>query len=143
MDSIELLIEKHNTRNPFKIAENLHIIVIYEKLGTIHGYYNTAYRQKFIHINESLAEHEQYFTAAHELGHALLHPKANTPFLRKNTLFSINKLEKEANNFAINLLISDEDILSSNCTTTEQLSSFFGYHENLMVLKIEKMSNKT
>ena len=41
---------------------------------------------------------------AHELGHAILHPKSNTPFLRANTLYSVNKLETEANRFMALLL---------------------------------------
>jgi Zn-dependent peptidase ImmA (M78 family) len=39
-----------------------------------------------------------------ELGHAILHPKSNTPFLRANTLYSVNKLETEANRFMALLL---------------------------------------
>jgi Zn-dependent peptidase ImmA (M78 family) len=53
----------------------------------------------------------QRFVCAHELGHAVLHPRANTPFLRKNTFFSIDKIEIEANRFAVKLLLP-EDVLS-------------------------------
>jgi Zn-dependent peptidase ImmA (M78 family) len=52
----------------------------------------------------------QRFVCAHELGHAVLHPKSNTPFLRANTLFSIEKLEVEANTFAVELLLPDDVI---------------------------------
>jgi Zn-dependent peptidase ImmA (M78 family) len=52
----------------------------------------------------------QRFVCAHELGHAVLHPKSNTPFLRANTLFSVEKLELEANTFAVELLLPDEII---------------------------------
>jgi Zn-dependent peptidase ImmA (M78 family) len=45
--------------------------------------------------------------AVHELGHAFLHQKANTPFLRKNTFFSDEKIEMEANTFAVELLVQD------------------------------------
>ena len=47
----------------------------------------------------------QRTVCAHELGHAVLHTHANTPFLRKNTFFSVDKLEIEANTFAALLLI--------------------------------------
>ena len=108
------LISKYKTNNPQEIAQELGIIILFEPLGEINGYYNTAFRQKFIHINNTLVEAKQKFTIAHELGHALLHPKANTPFLRDNTLFSINKLEIEANKFAVDLLITDEAINKSS-----------------------------
>jgi len=130
------LVKKHDTRNPIQIAKGKSIIVLFEELGTINGYYNTAYRQKFIHINSNLTEHEQIFTAAHELGHALLHPKANTPFLRASTYISVNKLEIEANKFAVNLLISDEDLDEFREYPLGHLSKVFGCHERLIELRL-------
>lgn len=52
-----------------------------------------------------------YLHAAHELGHAIMHPDANTPFLRKCTGLLISKMEIEANKFAAELLIDDEVFL--------------------------------
>ena len=134
---INRLYKKYYTKNPVELAKCLNIKIIFEDLGSINGYYNTAFRQKFIHINSNLEEHNQNFTIAHELGHALLHPKANTPFLRKNTLFSINKLEVEANLFAVTLLISDEDLKEYKDFTISQLSSIFGIHEKLIELRLK------
>lgn len=124
------LISKYKTNNPQEIAQELGIIILFEPLGEINGYYNTAFRQKFIHINNTLVESKQKFTIAHELGHALLHPKANTPFLRDNTLFSINKLEIEANKFAVDLLITDEAIDEVKHLTLDQMANYFGINKN-------------
>lgn len=134
---IKKLITKQKTRNPIEIAENLGIIVTYEELGTINGYYNTAFRQKFIHINKSLPKHKQQFTAAHELGHALLHPNANAPFMKENTYLSVDKMEIEANRFAVNLLISDEDLEEYKEFTTEQMARLLGYHEKMIELRLK------
>lgn len=131
------LINKYKTNNPQEIAQELGIIVLFEPLGEINGYYNTAFRQKLIHININLPKHKQQFTIAHELGHALLHPKANTPFLREKTLFSINKLEIEANKFAVDLLITDEAIAEVKHLTLDQMSNYFGIHKNLMKLRLK------
>ncbi|MGR4027274.1 ImmA/IrrE family metallo-endopeptidase, partial [Bacillus sp. ZZQ-131] len=57
-------------------------------------------------------EFTQRFVCAHELGHAVLHPKANTPFLRNQTFFSVDRLEIEANTFAVELLLTDEMIFA-------------------------------
>lgn len=46
------------------------------------------------------------FICAHELGYAIFHPDANTHFLKKNTLFSTESIELEANFFAVRLLFS-------------------------------------
>ena len=131
------LINKYKTNNPQEIAQALGIIVLFEELGDINGYYNTAFRQKLIHININLPERKQLFTIAHELGHALLHPKANTPFLREKTLFSINKLEIEANKFAVNLLITDEAITESKHLTLDQMANYFGFNKNLIKLRLK------
>lgn len=102
------LVRKHGTNNPFKIAAKKNILVLFEPLGGMMGYFNTYKRIQMIHINNCLDEDEQRFTCAHELGHALLHPKVNTPFLRRHTLQSIDKIEREANELAVELLIPDE-----------------------------------
>lgn len=130
------LISKYKTNTPQEIAQELGIIILFEPLGEINGYYNTAFRQKFIHINNTLVEAKQKFTIAHELGHALLHPKANTPFLRDNTLFSINKLEIEANTFAVDLLITDEAIAEVKHLTLDQMANYFGINKNLIKLRL-------
>lgn len=131
------LISKYQTNNPQEIAQELGIIVLFEPLGDINGYYYTAFRQKLIHININLTERKQQFTIAHELGHALLHPKANTPFLRDNTLFSINKLEIEANKFAVDLLITDESIAEVKHLTLDQMANYFGINKNLIKLRLK------
>lgn len=131
------LISKYKTNNSQEIAQELGIIILFEPLGEINRYYNTAFRQKFIHINNTLVEAKQKFTIAHELGHALLHPKANTPFLRDNTLFSINKLEIEANKFAVDLLITDEAIAEVKHLTLDQMANYFGINKNLIKLRLK------
>lgn len=131
------LINKYKTNNPQEIAQELGIIILFEPLGEINGYYNTAFRQKLIHININLPKYKQQFTIAHELGHALLHPKANTPFLREKTLFSINKLEIEANKFAVDLLITDEAIAEVKHLTLDQMANYFGINKNLIKLRLK------
>lgn len=135
--TISNLIRKYGTSCPFELADALHIAVFYEELGTINGYYNKPLRMKQIHINCDLDERMQLFTCAHELGHAILHPNASTPFLRSKTLFSVDKLEIEANTFATNLLIPDT-VITENCNlTTEQLSRLLGYEQALIELRLK------
>ncbi|MEB7455094.1 ImmA/IrrE family metallo-endopeptidase [Lysinibacillus sphaericus] len=102
------LVKKYGTSNPFKLADLLGILIVFEPLGSIYGYYSRSHRTKVIHINEFLPHNKQFSTCAHELGHALLHPNENTAFLKKNTLLSTEKIEIEANTFAVELLLPDE-----------------------------------
>lgn len=104
------MMNKFNNNDPFYIAECLGIKVLYESLGSIYGYYNYYKRMRIIHINNELNDTLQRFTCAHELGHALLHHDINTTFLKKNTFFSTSKIEREANTFAVELLMPDQSL---------------------------------
>ncbi|WP_274652560.1 ImmA/IrrE family metallo-endopeptidase [Paenibacillus humicola] len=108
---VSQLTRRHGSNNPFIIAAQRNILVLFEPLGGIMGYFNTYKRIPMIHINNRLSEMDQRFTCSHELGHAILHPKLNTPFLRRHTLVSIDRIEREANEFAAELMIPDELLL--------------------------------
>lgn len=129
------IIKKYKTNNPFGLAEALGIEVLYENLGSINGYYTKILRCKFIHVNYNLDETRQRYTIAHELGHALLHPNANTPFLREKTLFSVDKLERQANAFAVELLMPDSLIQQYEGYTIHNIADIVGIPNGLEVLK--------
>lgn len=129
--TVETVIHRGKSRNPFSLAESLHIIVLWEPLGEIQGYYNCCYRQKFIHINDSLEGHCADFTCAHELGHAILHPRINTPFLRRSTLFSVDRLETEANHFAVDLLYDDEELIPYLYRSITDAADYMGVNLSL------------
>lgn len=107
---VKLLVEKYETCNPFELATALGIHIQYEDLGDILGYYSKLFRIPIIHINELISEKRQYFTCAHELGHAVLHPNQNTSFLKNKTLFLTDRLEVEANKFALDLIFSKDHL---------------------------------
>lgn len=107
--TVQDLIEKHQTNDSFIIARQMNINIIEHDLHEdIYGFYRYVRRNKFIFINSNLAEHKKKFVCEHELGHVILHPEVNTPFMRSNTYFSIDKIEHQANRFAIELAIPDE-----------------------------------
>lgn len=108
-DTVIELIEKHKTNDPFEIAENENVIIFDWVLDdeTL-GFYKYIRRNKFIFLNRNLDSYQRRYVCSHELGHATLHPNSNTPFLRANTFFSIDKIEVEANTFAVALLLSGE-----------------------------------
>ncbi|MED1642128.1 ImmA/IrrE family metallo-endopeptidase [Brevibacillus agri] len=117
-DIIRRLINAHGTNDPLKIAAQNKIMVLFEELGkNIWGYYACINRIPSIHINNRLDDFQTLFAIAHELGHHKMHPGINTPFLRKNTLFSIDKIEREANDFAMKLIIGNN---KPECAETKQ-----------------------
>lgn len=134
-DIVERTVHKYGTRSPYELAERMGIIVQKSDLGTIRGYYFKKYRVKLIILNEDLSELDERFVFAHEIGHSVMHEDANTPFLMENTLFSKNKLEREANLFAIELLVPDEIVTKNPDLTLEQMARLTGYREELLRCK--------
>lgn len=139
--AVKTLLQKHRTRDPFMIAAARNITVIFDDLGqSVRGYYCNVLRQKYIHINARLNDEEQRVVCAHELGHDLLHPGTNTPFLRNYTYQCTAKSENEANAFAAHLLISDDDLREArDCGyTISQTAAMCGVPEELVRMRIRK-----
>lgn len=131
----EQLMRKYDTNNPFKLADELGIIVKYDDLGNTWGYFITYKRIKIIHINKNIEEWLQRYTCAHELGHSILHKGVPTPFLKKHTLFSIEKIERQANTFAVELLMPDTIISKFDGYTIHNIADIIGIPNGLEVLK--------
>jgi len=134
---VEKLVKKHGTNNPFEIASQKGIVLLFEQLGGIYGYHHSFKRINIIHINSELDEFMQRFVCAHELGHAVLHPELSTSFLQKNTLFCMDKVEREANEFAVELLLPDDFLCTYRNTdmTIYEAAATYGVPSELIHLK--------
>lgn len=130
------LVKKHGTCNPFKIIESLNVIVVFYPLEGVNGFYQYFQRNNIIYIDERLSDPERMFVCSHELGHMLLHKNANAIFLDSRTQLNTTKYELEADRFAVNLLIQDDEIEEHLEFTTEQLSRLFGYSKKLIELRL-------
>ena len=128
--------EKYKTSDPFLLSTYLNIIVIvYDLHPEINGYYKYDRRNKYIVINSNLSFAMQLLVCAHELGHAILHPRLNTPFMRRNTFLSVDKIEREANRFAAELLIPDDTFYE--CETIYDVISLHNIPIELAQLKYQ------
>ncbi|WP_425059172.1 ImmA/IrrE family metallo-endopeptidase [Sporomusa carbonis] len=83
-----------------------------------------------------MPEKSETFVCAHELGHAIYHHDINTPFLKANTLFSTAKIEREANIFAVELLMPD-DLLRENTCNIYSLADAPSIPHKLAELKLQ------
>lgn len=104
------LVKKHGTNDPFRLARSLGIVILFMDLGAIYGFFRKYKRVKTIVINNQLDEWVKRYVCAHELGHAILHSDVNTAFLKNNTFYSVGRLENQANEFAVNLLLYDVNL---------------------------------
>lgn len=131
------VVKKYNTRNPFELADILNMNIVFLPLGECNGYSTTVLRGKYICINDALPKHQALLTLAHEIGHILLHKSFNTPYLKAHTKLLVNKMEIEANEFAVHLLISDEELKEYKEYTVQQLAMIFGYSEDFIELRLK------
>lgn len=135
------IVRKYGTRSPYDLANAMKIMIHRDDLGDIKGYYCKAYRTKHIVLNNSLMKGpEENFVLSHELGHAVLHPDVNTPFLRTKTYLSVDKLEVQANKFAMELLIPDvmiREYIMGHKYTTDMLARLLGYQRELIELRLK------
>lgn len=103
--SVEELVEKYGTRDPFEIAEKMGVTVIYEELGNITAYYNRAFGKKFIHVNESTKDTvRQSHPVACMLYHAITEPEYDVIYIRDKNKVELTELETKAEKFASELL---------------------------------------
>lgn len=126
--------DKYGTTDPFKLAEELNIIIVYHHLGRCHGYYMAESGVKIICLNEADEEPVKRYTLAHELGHYFLHGDANY-FALKDTLFQSGWQERQADKFAVNLLITNDDLRHNPCYTVDDWAKTLGISRGLVELR--------
>ncbi len=135
----DALVRHYKTRNPFEIADHLNITVKYGEFTQLKGFYNYTYRNRFIVINSRLNELEQNITCSHELGHDRLHRnQAKLGLMKDYHIFNVaDTFEREANTFAAQLLIADDDFLDcvSLKYSSAQIASELNVHEELAIIK--------
>lgn len=138
---IKKLKKKYNTSSPSELAECLNITVIIRPLGNVWGMYKYINRNKVIFINSVLSEIERRFVLAHEVGHAVLHPKSSCYFINEHNYVSKIKSEYEANIFAAEFLVDDlaVDQLELDGLSLEQLASSYYVPVEIMKLKFNNI----
>ena len=114
--AVEKLKKRYCENDPFRLCEAMGIKLIYASLGAeadaIKGFFFENRRIKTITINADLPYTLQKLILCHELGHAMLHRKNGIYAFHDFGIFDVSgHLEQEANIFAAELLLDDEEIL--------------------------------
>jgi len=126
--------QKFGEDNPLKLAEAMGIKVLRESMGkdddAVKGFYLEYKRVQVITLNSDMPLMIQQIVCAHELGHAVLHRKKGLHAFHEAAMFDESSLlEKEANIFAAEYLLKDEEVLD----LLNQDITFFGCAAKLMV----------
>ena len=107
------LIKKYGTRDPFEIMDQMNIVVgETSKYKTLKGYCFMSCKTIYVMISSFLSEEEKMIVAAHELEHIILHrSQLKMAPMQDDTLYNMtDNTEYQANLFAADLLIEDEEI---------------------------------
>lgn len=114
---VERIKNKYGETEPQKLAEAMGVIVKYEPMGAYEGcckgFFVSFCRVRHITVNADLPYELQRVILMHELAHAVLHSGkgSNAAFHDFVVFDSVNLREYEANIFAADYLMKDEDVL--------------------------------
>lgn len=141
------LVKRCETRDPFKIADQLGVEIMYcDNFGSLKGMYRVIKRNRFIFINKDLDEFMMRIVCAHELGHDQLHRQlAKNHPIQEFMLCDIkSRPEYEANIVAAEILLDTDTILDyiyNYGYTAAQIAYAMNTDVNLVALKIAHLTD--
>ncbi|MBQ8135653.1 MAG: ImmA/IrrE family metallo-endopeptidase [Clostridia bacterium] len=139
------LINQYDTRDPFELADCLGIeIILSDALKKVKGFYTIYDNIRFITISNYLNHQIQCLVCAHESGHDQLHSNLLQGAFAEFSLYQTqNRAEYEANLFAANILISDEDFfnLAYDGYTRSQIAAFLKTDPNIVSFKAQLLKS--
>ena len=133
-DSVSHLKRKYEETDPERLCKLLGIIVERRSLGVsdkaIKGFFVRIKRISLITVNGDLPKAVQRIIIAHELCHALHHKTAGASAYHDFSLFDeTNEFEKEANLFAAELLMDDDEVL-------ENLNGDYTFYDAAKIMRV-------
>ena len=138
--------KKHKTRNANELAELLGITVYECPFVNQKGVYKIIERNPYVYIKETLEPQLRNIVLLHEIGHHVLHRKEATILngFQEINIFDIhkNKMEYEANVFAAQISLPDDEILEyiMRGDDVEKIAIAMSSDANLVALKVEHLN---
>ena len=147
-DMTEELKKTYDERDLNKLAKQLGILVDYFSMGygqtSCKGFFMQAFDVKHISINSDLTLIEQYIIFAHEFGHAMQNQKAVVRYDDWAILDSTNEMEINANYFAADWIMADEDVMDlvMSGMTFFQIAAMLNVLPELLAYKYHSMGRR-
>ncbi|NPV80684.1 MAG: ImmA/IrrE family metallo-endopeptidase [Firmicutes bacterium] len=106
--TVECIVQEHDTRDPYRLAQAMGIDVDEFPFQRIKGLIIELVNRTVIVLNSNLPDWYKRLVLAHELGHRQLSPQGAGYFFISECTFMESKVEYEANRFAVELLAGDQ-----------------------------------
>lgn len=134
--------ETYHTKNIYELINLLNITLIRKDFTNSKKarFFRNSFGDEFIFLDNNLSELEERYVLAHELGHAILHTNLSCEYFYFSKV-NYDKVEFQANYFATELIIDDNDIDLEflKGKTINQLSSYFGVPEQMILYKFNNL----
>ena len=116
--SVKKLKRRYREDNLFELCRNMGILLLPQPFGTqkgaIMGFFLEQRRIKTITYNSDLSDDLQRIIVGHELGHSVLHARDGIHAFHDVGLFDVaSRFEREANLFAAEFLLEDDEVLET------------------------------
>ena len=135
-DIVRRLIHRHQTRDPFELASLTDREIVIQPLVCVRGFYQYFMRNHIIYLDEALNDVSRKFVCAHELAHSFMHRDVNAIYLDSRTFFTTRKYEIQADRFAADLLVSDEEARECAALPVETLAKMWGIREEAIKYRL-------
>ena len=116
-DQVQRFRKRFRTADPYELLDDMGVVLkksnAYHRNG-LRGYCAIMNKTRYVVINEKQPEEEQRVVAGHEAGHLILHKnqlRAGAPMQDFDVYNVKSRLERQANFFAADFLIDDDDVL--------------------------------
>ena len=139
------LIDRCGTRNPYKVAQELGINIIYRNFEKQRGAYKVILKNRFVFLKNGMHPVIGQIVLWHEIGHDVLHRKEaiTAGGFKEFNIFDMreNRMEYEANIFASQASLPDDAILEyiENGYDIQQIARAMNSDINLIALKVDTL----
>ncbi len=144
----EEMLRKFGTRNPYRLANELGIILMERNFQSQKGVYKVIERNRFIFIKKDLHPVMKSIVLLHEIGHDLLHRKEaiRVGGFHEFNIYNMgeSRMEYEANMFAAQISLVEEELLEyiGRGYDVQQIAMEMNSDINLVALKVSELNGK-
>ena len=145
---VNRLIKKCGTRDPYRIAEELGINILYRDFKKQRGAYKVILKNRFIFLQNGLHPVIEQIVLRHEIGHDMLHRQEASLYggFQDFNIFDMreNRMEFEAIVFAALASLPDDTIIEyiKDGYDIQQIAKAMHSDINLIALKVDTLNSQ-